>query len=584
MRTPSPALRRLSLPAALLLLWSCSGGDGTGPQDDLTAVANVTVSPNSGTVNVGATLPLQALVTNVRGSPLTNPVTWSSSPQSVATVTQAGVVTGVSAGTATITASAGGRSGTATITVNDPRPPAAPSNVTAVPFSNTAVDVSWTDNSDNETGFTIEREPVAPAGPAAASGAAVFAVVGTVGANVTTFRDTGLSPNTAYRYRVSASNGNGSTAATTTVQITTHTTLEVTTAALAEGTLNVAYAQNLQATGGTGTFAWTQTAGTMPPGLALQTAGTISGTPTQIGAFALTLTVTSGGQSVAREYGITINEQILPPEVVTTALPDGSVGNAYSATLQAQKGDGTYAWALQSGSLPAGLVLASNGTVTGVPTVAGTSNFTVQVQSASLSGTGAVSLTIHPPLAVTTTNLPTGVVGAAYAAQLAATGGDGSYTWSALSGLPEGIALAAGGALSGAPGAAGTSNVTFRVTSGDGQSVDVQLALTVFDVLEVTTTSLADGQVGQAYSVALAASGGSGVNTWSVTAGSLPPGLALTAGAGLISGTPTAVGTSTFTVQASSSDGQSATRELQIEVTAGPVTVTTTSLAGGQVG
>jgi hypothetical protein len=79
--------------------------------------------------------------------------------------------------------------------------PAAPSNLTATAVSTSQINLSWTDNSNNETGFKIER--------CEGNACTNFAEIAQVGANVTTFSDTGLSRNTRYRYRVRAFNGVG---------------------------------------------------------------------------------------------------------------------------------------------------------------------------------------------------------------------------------------------------------------------------------------------------------------------------------------------------------------------------------------
>jgi len=84
--------------------------------------------------------------------------------------------------------------------------------------------------------------------------------------------------------------------------------------------------------------------------------------------------------------------------------------------------------------------------------------------------------------------------------------------------------------------------------------------------LVITTTSLADGHVGMAYSQTLAATGGTPSYVWMVTVGTLPAGLTLTPGTGLISGTPTTAGTSNFTVQCDDSGIQSTTQPLSIQI------------------
>jgi hypothetical protein len=81
-------------------------------------VTTVTVSPTSASVVAGATTPLQATVKDQNGSVMTGQtVTWSSSNTAAATVNASGVVTGVAAGSATITAMSAGKSGTSSITV-----------------------------------------------------------------------------------------------------------------------------------------------------------------------------------------------------------------------------------------------------------------------------------------------------------------------------------------------------------------------------------------------------------------------------------------------------------------------------------
>jgi uncharacterized protein YjdB len=83
------------------------------------AVGTVTISPGSASVTVAATTTLTATVRDVNGATMTGaPVAWSSDKPLTAVVTQAGVVTGLLPGTATIAASSGGKSGTATITVS----------------------------------------------------------------------------------------------------------------------------------------------------------------------------------------------------------------------------------------------------------------------------------------------------------------------------------------------------------------------------------------------------------------------------------------------------------------------------------
>jgi len=94
---------------------------------------------------------------------------------------------------------------------------------------------------------------------------------------------------------------------------------------------------------------------------------------------------------------ITVNNPHL--QITTTTFANGQLQVSYSATLQAASGTPPYAWSVSSGQLPTGLSLSSSGVVTGIPTVAGTVSFTIQVKdSANNTATSTFSLNIvNPP-------------------------------------------------------------------------------------------------------------------------------------------------------------------------------------------
>src|SRR5712691_6690783 len=83
--------------------------------------------------------------------------------------------------------------------------PTAPTNLTASAASTTQINLSWTDNSSNETSFKIERK---------IGSAGTYSEIATVGTNVVTFSNTGLAASTTYFYRVRASNSSGNSAYT----------------------------------------------------------------------------------------------------------------------------------------------------------------------------------------------------------------------------------------------------------------------------------------------------------------------------------------------------------------------------------
>jgi FtsP/CotA-like multicopper oxidase with cupredoxin domain len=88
------------------------------------------------------------------------------------------------------------------LSTEPPDPPAAPDELSAVAASGSAINLTWQDFANNETGFNIERS---------VDGGSNFDYLATVGANVTSFSDTGLEPVTTYWYRVNAENNTGPT-------------------------------------------------------------------------------------------------------------------------------------------------------------------------------------------------------------------------------------------------------------------------------------------------------------------------------------------------------------------------------------
>lgn len=191
---------------------------------------------------------------------------------------------------------------------------------------------------------------------------------------------------------------------------------------------------------------------------------------------------------------------------------------------------------------------------------------------------GGGSVTPPVALAITTTSLPDATPGAAYTANVTATGGSGAgYTWSITAGsLPNGLNIGPSGtpgtSITGTPSGNGLVSFTVEVMDSLGATATANLSIDVLATpLTISTTpNMPDATVGVSYSESITGSGGTGAGyTWSVTGGEFPQGLTLGATGTpttTISGTPTVFGRFDFTVQVEDSGSNIATLAMQIIV------------------
>jgi hypothetical protein len=336
------------------------------------------------------------------------------------------------------------------------------------------------------------------------------------------------------------------------------------------------------ASGGVPPYLFIVWSGSLPPGITLDpVSGTLSGTPTVTGVFVFAIAVKdkAGNKTVAPSSvlsvttALTIGVPVLPPAVVGTPYRAGP--------FTASGGTPPYTWST-SGSLPPGLSInPDTGIISGTPTTAGSSTFTVTLHEGSGVSvtTSTLTITVGRSLLIVPPNLPAGTVGVPYpSSTFTASGGTPPYTFGLASGsLPPGLVLdPKTGILSGTPTAAGTSSFIAQVTDNAGLvAKTISLSMTVtFAPPQLVTSTLPPATAGTAYHQQLQASGGTPPYTWSLASGSLPTGITLDT-AGNLTGTTLQTGTFQFTVQVKDTEGLTNTATLSLQVNLPPLPAVT---------
>jgi large repetitive protein len=241
------------------------------------------------------------------------------------------------------------------------------------------------------------------------------------------------------------------------------------------GTVGAPYGIKFRERDGSGCGPGRQTfhldSGIAPPGLTLETDGTLTGTPVQAGRFQFYVEMREpqneancAGKETQKQFTLRIRKPlsiVSAPAIRTRS----EVGVPFRLTLRAAGGTGIFAWELVAGRLPSGVRLHSRGSVDGAPRVAGTFRVTARVRDtearyASWTGT----LSVASRLLVRTARLPEATVGRPYRADVTAAGGAGPRTWKLERGrVPRGIRLARNGRFIGTPNEAGTFRIAIEV-------------------------------------------------------------------------------------------------------------------------
>ena len=273
-----------------------------------------------------------------------------------------------------------------------------------------------------------------------------------------------------------------------------------------------------------------------------------------------------------------------PGDAALLRCPTGYVGVPYEVTIATDPDSGCYPYIriqIVNSALPAGLSMTQGGLISGVPTGAGLTKFWLWNHDWTAAEGGPAwcarddvsqrefSIPIDPGLAIVETAAKPGTVGQPYSEALTARrllsvnpttmGSEVSVAWSVQSGaLPPGVALSADGLVAGTPTVEGSYRFVVKADLQNGSPPATQAyTLVVRQPFAAQSPPGAPeqltGEVGIRFEKTLAAAGGSGTYTWSLSSGALPAGVVLDATSGTIGGTPRTAGSYRFVVTATDS-------------------------------
>lgn len=367
----------------------------------------------------------------------------------------------------------------------------------------------------------------------------------------------------------------------------------ITTNNLHDATVTASYSQAVMVSGGSAPYTWEITNGSLPDGLSLDTStGIISGTPTQTGSTPVQITVTDGNEDTPaiQAYWLVVNA--LPS--IDGGLGDATINTPYALTGSIEGSGGTpdYTWSIASGSLPPGLAFwvttSSRGTgVVGTPTSLGYFPFVVQLTDINGAiATRSFSITVNYAPPIIATSVVDATVSASYSKTLGLTRGLAPFSWSIVSGsLPGGLSLnSSSGVISGTATEVASSSFVVQVVDDETSVATRSLSLSVRSRPVILTNNLPDGAINTPYSQGVAIHGGATPFTWNIVAGDLPSGLTLGSHTGIITGRPTEIGSSSFSVQLTDANGVTSVQSLGLAVNYTPPIITPTDTFHGYVG
>ena len=311
--------------------------------------------------------------------------------------------------------------------------------------------------------------------------------------------------------------------------------------------------------------------GALPPGLSIRRIDldthVVEGVATEAGTFSAWIQLLDCDNKSA-ETLFTFDVWPRRWGIATAALKAAAVGSSYSATLEGTGLPSDVTWEVTSGALPAGMTLSPAGTISGTPTAARSSTFTVKATAKEKNfgptriDSKQYTLNVLAPL---TAKLSTNIAEAnvRFSTALLGAGGQSPYTWSAT-GVPAGLAIGPDGVVSGVPAGSGSFTFTARIVDANGTVKETQVRLVVRQRLSIATKSLPAAAAGRAYRAKISSQGGVEGKRW--TSGALPRGLKLGATTGAITGVPASAGTFRITVRVRDALGAVSQKTLVLRV------------------
>ncbi len=260
----------------------------------------------------------------------------------------------------------------------------------------------------------------------------------------------------------------------------------------AAGTAITALASSATDTSASTTLAWTATG--LPTGLAISSAGLITGTPSVAGTYSVSLSATDNlGYSGSASFTWAITGSVSVATPANKSSISGSAISALSNSATDSSSGTTLTWSATG--LPTGLsIFASTGTISGTPTTTGTYSVAVTAtDNLGSSGSAHFTWTITGAVVVTNPGAQSSASGTAITTLgLVAndTASGASFTWTE-SGLPTGLSInTATGTISGTPTTAGTYTVTVTATDGSGYCGSARFSWTVTGATITGTVSV----------------------------------------------------------------------------------------------